>query len=119
MKTAPVKIKVGPFEWVRRDDGRDEAWDLVPPKGLRPTYWCVKNYGGTPNEESGFSGWRLVSGGPFTTVGGWTTREDAMRGVVPWLLNHYCTELQNRLKEAERAKIVVTALLTNIKKAAR
>jgi hypothetical protein len=97
--TEAQRVKVGPFEWERRDLGGEERWILLNwPLG---THWCVKNYGGTPNEESGFSGWRLVSGGPFCIAGGWTAREDAMRGVIPFMRKMLEDEI-----EGARAKVV-------------
>jgi hypothetical protein len=98
--TAETK-KVGPFTWRRDDDSDEECWQLMTPAKLRATFFCVKNYGGKPNGGTAFSGWRLVSGGPFTSAGGWTTREAAMRGVVPYLLKHYREDVKKRIAEAE------------------
>jgi hypothetical protein len=103
------RIKVGPFTWERRDNGDSEAWDLVQPKGVPLTHWAVKNYGGDPNDSSGFSGWRLVSGGPFVTAGGWTSREDAMLGVIPYLMARLRGDLKNRLEECTRVKATLTS----------
>jgi hypothetical protein len=103
------RIKVGPFEWVRRDDTREESWDLVQPKDAGLTHWAVKNYGGKPNDASGFSGWRLVSGGPFTSAGGWTTREDAMYGVIPWLMKRFREDLKAKLEKCDQLKAALTA----------
>jgi hypothetical protein len=102
------RIKVGPFEWKRDDRSGDECWDLVQPEGARLTHWAVKNYGGKPNDRSGFSGWRLVSGGPFCTVGGWTSREEAMLGVIPWLMERLRSDLKDKLDECARMKAALT-----------
>lgn len=113
------RIKVGPFEWQldADEDGHRhaECWDLVQPEGLKLTFWSLKNYGGTPNDKSGFSGWRLVSGGPFTSAGGWTTRDDAMRGVISWLLAYYRADVAKKIEEAKRATLALTAILDGIK----
>jgi hypothetical protein len=67
-------VRVGPFEW--------KQWD--------------------PNQP--FNGWRLVSGGPFTDAGWWATRDEAMRGVVPYLRKYFSAEINLKLKEAKKLK---------------
>lgn len=108
-------MKVGPFTWRRDDHGEDEAWELVLPKNLRVTYFCVKNYGGQPTNES-FSGWRLVSGGPFAHVGGWTNRYDAMKGVIKFLIGFYRKEAKKRLTKARRIMKMTEAWLKKLEK---
>jgi hypothetical protein len=106
-------LVVGPFTWRREDSSNgEECWELVRPEGL--TYFCVKNYGGEPNANSGFSGWRLVSGGPFTEAGGWTSRGDAMSGVVPFLIEYYRYQAASRMAEAERLEAAVSAFISKV-----
>jgi hypothetical protein len=104
-------IKVGPFEWRGPEDRGGECWDLALPEGLKMTHWALKNYGGEPNDSTGFSGWRLVSGGPFTRVGGWRSRDEAMIGVVPWLLDYLRNELARRIQEQATMKLALEELL--------
>lgn len=82
-------ITVGPFTWRRNDPiiFSREAWTLVLDPDLPATYWWINDYGGEPSDDNGFSGWRFGSGGPFANVGGWTSRDEAMRGVIPWLMD--------------------------------
>lgn len=84
-------IKHGPFLWVRRDSGDAESWDVELPRDLGLTFFCVKNYGGEPQASDGFTGWRLVSGGPLTNIGGWATREAAIADVTPLPHRSLCT----------------------------
>lgn len=104
------RIKRGPFTWERKDNGDDECWNLVTRPDLPTTHWSVKNYGGKPDPENSFSGWRLVSGGPFTRVGGWTTREDAIAGVTPWLIERYKTEAKELAAKAQRTLKAIAKL---------
>lgn len=94
-----ITLKCGPLTFVRRDEARDETWEVKMPEGVRLTIFCVKNYGGAPNDSTGFSGWRIVSGGPFTDAGGWTTRDAAILGATPWLMKYY----RKNAKEMKRA----------------
>src|SRR5258706_14166393 len=98
----------GSFTWVRNDDGKEESWDLVRIPDLLTTYWAVKNYGGDPGP--GFTGWKLVSGGPFDEAGAWATRDEAMRGVIPYLLADLRAEVAKKLAEADAALTALTRL---------
>lgn len=91
-------MKVGPFTWQREDQDKEECWELVMPRELKLTHFCVKNYGGRPSDGHSFSGWRLVSGGPFNEAGGWTSRDAAMKGVVPYLLKYYRALIKERVE---------------------
>lgn len=104
------RIQRGPFTWERRDSGNDECWVLVTPPDLPTTFWCVNNYGGVPVDGDGFTGWRLTSGGPFTQVGGWTTREDAIAGVTPWLIERYKAEAKEIAAKAQRTLKAIAKL---------
>jgi hypothetical protein len=97
-------IKCGPFTFERdtRDADRGESWNVKLPKGVELTRFCVKNYGGKPSNGNAFSGWRVVSGGPFTDAGGWTTRDDAIAGATPWLIAYYQDDAEQRHAEAVR-----------------
>ena len=105
--TAP-SITVGPFTWVKRipnaegmrRGSTEEVWELQRPDGF--TSFCLKNYGGKPNDRTGFSGIRLVSGGPFCTAGGWTEFDKAFVEVVPWLTAYYQDEAKKLLEKANR-----------------
>lgn len=109
-------IKVGPFTWTREDNGDCECWELVTPKETGLTYFCLKNYGGKPNNSSGFTGWRLVSGGPFTNAGGWTSRENAMHGVIPFLLNYYREQAARLIAKAQRINRAMNAWIAEMER---
>ena len=97
----PEILTVGPFTWAKADPrGGSECWDLVRPEGVQMTAWSLKDYGGIPGP--GFRGWKLVCGGPFDSAGSYATREEAMEGVVPWLLEYVQGEIDTKLREAEK-----------------
>lgn len=117
MKQKLSRMKVGPFTWERSDDDSgEECWNLVLPEGVGITFFCVKNYGGIPTDGNGFSGWRLVSGGPFSQAGGWTTREAAMRGVIPYLLRRYRREVKRKREELKTYQKTLGKFLRGIVK---
>ena len=99
---------VGPFTWVKRertaDDIRqgntEEVWVLQKPDGF--THFVLKNYGGTPNDKTGFSGIRLVSGGPFCDAGGWTDFDTAFVEIVPYLSAYYKRQAAEMIEKANR-----------------
>jgi hypothetical protein len=103
-------VSCGPFTW-KHDSrgGPDEVWELVIDPDACLTRFCVKNYGGEPNDENPFSGWRLVSGGPFRTVGGWTSRDAAIRGVTCWLIGYIRRDAETK---AETLRKQLAALAT-------
>ena len=105
--------RLGPFTWTRRDNGGDECWNLVQDQSLRMTVWSLKNYGGPPGR--GFSGWKLVSGGPFDDAGAWATRDEAMQGVVPFLLEWYRKELRERIAAADQLRAALGKLDERLK----
>lgn len=107
-------MKVGPLTWKRDKDSDEECWDVVIPKDCGIPSFCVKNYGGKPNNSSAFSGWRVVGGGPFTAAGGWTSREDAMRGAAPFLLNYYRENAESLAAEAKRRQVALAKWLKEI-----
>lgn len=113
------KVKVGPFTWERLDDkeendrARQECWELVVPEDSGLSFFYVKNYGGAPS-ASAFSGWRLGSGGPFTQAGGWTSRTEAMKGAVPFLIKFFRAEAERKMKGALRTKAVLDAFLKEL-----
>jgi hypothetical protein len=97
------RITVGPFTWERADHDEHECWVLVRPLDLHMTFFVLKDYGNSRYCGSdSFSGWRVVSGGPFTNAGKWSSREEAMQGVVPWLTEWYEREIAERRHEAQR-----------------
>lgn len=94
-----TQMTVGPFTWEKREDATDETWELVRDPEADLTYFVVKNYGGEPGP--GFKGWKLVSGGPFDAAGAWSSRDEAMAGVVPFLLEWYERQVAELLLELE------------------
>lgn len=111
----PSRLTVGQFVWKRRDDGDSaECWDLVLPKGAGLTIFCLKNYGGRLNDLNAFSGWRLVSGGPFTDAGGWASRAQAMAGVVSYLVDHYTGEVRVKMKELKRRQAIINKFIHGV-----
>lgn len=98
------KISAYGFTWQYRESGGQECWEIVLPDGTGLPHFAVKNYGNTSNTKSGFSGWRVVSGGPFTQAGGWTTRDDAMKGAAPWIRNYYRECIPEKLEQYHRSK---------------
>jgi hypothetical protein len=110
----PETIKVGPFTWKRKDHDEDECWVLVQPENFPTTHWCLKDYGGEPQPGGGFNGWRLVSGGPFSAAGGWRSRDGAMLGVVPWLVNYYRTQLRYEIEKAKRMADAMEKVLKDL-----
>lgn len=110
------RLGVGQFTWKRRDGGdKAECWDLVQPKGADLTFFCLKNYGGRPTGQNAFSGWRLVSGGPFTDAGGWTSRQQAMADVAPYLIAYYKNEARVKMKAAKRQLAMVNKFIRGLK----
>lgn len=93
------KLTVGPFTWIKRADQSEcEVWELEREKDAGLTHFVIKNYGGEPG--SGFSGWKLVSGGPFDSAGAYASREEAMVGVVPFLIEWYANEIVELMDKA-------------------
>jgi hypothetical protein len=96
-------IMRGPFTWVREfnENERNEVWRLVWPEALKGaglTRFVVKNYGGEPGE--GFSGWKLVSGGPFDDAGAYSDLDSALDGVTPWLIVYFRARARQKIDEA-------------------
>lgn len=106
----------GPFKFVRNDSGGCECWDVVLPDNLRLTRFGVKNYGGEPNDLSGFTGWRVVSGGPFTNAGGWSSRDAAICGATPWLIDYYRKQAAEAMAEAATLMNATAAFLLYVNK---
>lgn len=104
-------IKHGPFLWVRRDSGGSECWDVEMPKNIGLTFFCVKNYGGEPVSSDAFSGWRVVSGGPITSVGGWTSRDAAIAGATPYLIARYAQEARAKIQAAQQTADMLRGIL--------
>lgn len=102
---------VGPFTWKRRIGAAEESWELRVPGYF--THWAVKDYGGSPGP--GFQGWKLVSGGPFEDAGAYNTREEAMEGVIPFLMQRVEQEIEERLAEAEALRAVLNNWRTQLK----
>lgn len=99
------KITHGPFTWHKRPSlarPQEEVWELERPIIVKMTSFVLKNYGGHPDptNRNAFSGWRLVSGGPFTEVGGWNSFEEALPAVTSWLIRYYTEEAQVQLENA-------------------
>lgn len=109
-------IKHGGFTWVRDDQGDCECWDVRLPERAGLPYFCVKNYGGTPSDSSGFTGWRVVGGGPFTDAGGWTSRDAAIKGAAPWLRKYYRSCIRQKIVEARRTKALLEKFFKEIDK---
>jgi len=109
-------VTCGPFTWDVRisDKDRDrETWMLqLPAPGM--TVFYVKNYGGDPDPKTAFSGWRVGSGGPFTSWGGWTSRDDALRGATPKLIEYYLKEIDEEFRRATARQKAMQDLLNNI-----
>lgn len=103
-----TEIMCGPLTWVRDDEPREgsrpgaEVWRVKRPHPeLKLTGFCVKNYGGgCVNPDNAFSGWRLVSGGPFTQAGQWGTRAAAIRQSTPFVVAYYQRQAIERRDEA-------------------
>ena len=82
------QITVGPFTWIRDTRSDEECWDLQDSVDLIGyAFWCT-NYGPSRYPGSSFSGWRCGSGGPFTKE--YASRDDAMRGVISFLIERMC-----------------------------
>lgn len=106
-------ITCGPFTWFRNQDATGESWGLkLPAAGLTSFY--IKDYGGEPIPLMPFSGWRVGSGGPFHHWGGWTSRDDALRGATPKIIEHYLTEADKELKAATAKHQALQALIERI-----
>lgn len=112
------KITVGPFTWEREDNGGCENWTLVNDPDLKQTHWSLKNYGGAPIDSNAFSGWRLVSGGPFTKAGGWKSRDEAMKSVIPWLVEYFEDETTEMLAKMALARAAIKRLRARIRNSA-
>lgn len=98
-KDAPKRPRVthGPFTWEKQEPhGKDEVWKLVAPEPLY--HFVIKNYGGIPGP--GFSGWKLVSGGPFDEPGAYSSLTDAMKGITPWLAEYLLYNAEAKKIEA-------------------
>lgn len=95
-----TQLTIGPFLFERRDSDTQECWDVVFDPDLRCTHFSLKNYGGKPTETWAFSGWRIVSSGPFGD--GFSTREEAFEKGVPWLIEYYRKEACERAAKAMR-----------------
>lgn len=110
------KVTVGPFTWARVWDSKDECWDLVKPTSeLSGTAFCLKDYGNHHELETNpFSGWRLVSGGPFTQVGRWASFDEAVKAVVPFLTAYYRERVQERLAQAQALATALNELLPTL-----
>ena len=93
----------------KRTSHKPEIWVIDHPTTLDLGHWAVEDYG--PLTEDPFSGWRVVSGGPFMAAGGWTNREDALRGAAPWIINRFRVEAQHLNDKAERTTQFVSKLL--------
>jgi hypothetical protein len=98
------RVTVGPFTWEGPTYHSDnEVWTLVGPIATAiGTRWALKDYGPPTHPGSGFSNWRLVSGGPFRAAGEWFSRDEAMTGVVPYLSQQVRQTLVVRHVEVER-----------------
>lgn len=101
------EIKHGPFTWRKRErDGYarstfdPEVWELQRDSELPTTFFVLKNYGGQPGP--GFKGWKLVSGGPFDSAGAYASFDAALKGVTPWLVEHYRKQARERIEAGER-----------------
>ena len=96
-------IERGPFVFTKRNPpsiSGDECWEISLKCGAEmPTYFCIKNYGGEPGP--GFMGWKLVSGGPFNSAGAYTSRDEAIAGVIPFMTAHIKTVAAKKLAEAK------------------
>lgn len=114
----PERVTVAGFTWTRDRsasafDGkppRDETWTLDDAVALIGCTWYCKNYGPAAYEGSSFSGWRCGSGGPWPTE--YASREDAMRRVVPYLLERMRSRIvhaRNELVRLERVHAAATA----------
>lgn len=105
MTFVATTITHGPFTWVKEDaskrEYKEEVWALKRITDHQ-TYFVLKNYGGKPNDESAFSGWRLVSGGPFTSAGGWDNLQDAVHEVTPFLIGYLNEQASRKLAEAKQ-----------------
>lgn len=101
MMSTDNKVTVGPFTWVQRPphSGGEEVWELEREKDAGLTHFIIKNYGGEPGP--GFKGWKLVSGGPFDRAGAYATKEEAMNGVVPFLMEWYAREIIELMAKVE------------------
>ena len=106
------RITKGPFTWERQErESGCEVWNLLRPEGVEMTYFCLKNYGGQPGP--GFNGWKLVSGGPFDSAGAYSSLEEAIDGVTPYLVGRYIAEANQARKRAERLIAVVENFTSN------
>lgn len=111
-----TKVECGPFTWVKRpidvrvdrSHPQEEVWEVQTPTDIGMTSFVVKNYGGKPSNKCAFTGWRLVSGGPFSQVGGWTNRDDAIIGVTPFLIKFYRERAADLIAKANKIIQVVS-----------
>jgi hypothetical protein len=83
------------------------VWRLVDAVALIGHTWYCKNYG-KPGSGN-FSGWRCGSGGPCPTE--YADRDDAMRRVVPYLLESMRERIANARQELARVERVHAAAL--------
>lgn len=115
-QTDPGIIVCGPMTWVRRDSGEFEAWDVqAMVEGF--THFSVKNYGGVPTPTNPFSGWRVVSGGPFLRVGGWLNRDDAILAATPWVMDSYANQAKDMLIRYEIISAALNRTMTKFNQA--
>jgi len=105
-------LKHGPLEWSRRDNGGCETWELISGKELKLTYFCIQNYGGKPGP--GFSGWKLVSGGPFDDAGAYGSLAAALDGVTPYLINRFREEAATAKTRADELSKLLAGFLAEI-----
>lgn len=102
----------GPFTWRKRDNCKDEIWDLDLPSIAGLTSFSLKNYGGTPGP--GFSGWKLVSGGPFDDAGAFDTFEHAVIDVTDYLIDYYQDQSERMAEQAEKLRAAVTGFNAHV-----
>lgn len=57
-----------------------------------------------------------MSGGPFTEAGKWESREAAMKGVIPWLVNDYRSKAEALKQKAQRTLRAIQAFDELLKK---
>lgn len=88
-------VRAGPFRWDLRPN---KSWTLRRPCAFTG-HFSLKTYGAEPGP--GFAGgWKLVSGGPFDDAGVYASFEEAVVGVVPWLVKYHLGEADGLHKMA-------------------
>ena len=106
-QVSKTKIICGNAIWKRDDSAGYEAWTFAAPSHLNLTRFCVKNYEGEIKPDEPFSGWRVVSGGPFTSAGQWANRDDAILNATPWIIAYHKKAAKEKIAKAQK---VVKAL---------